>query len=365
MKPPKIAFFTVMPSPYQRDLFEALAKENEVELTIYYQQPGAQDSPWKRAELNSYERLLPGRGFEFLNVRFQFNRKLPAADEADLWVINGSLTSPSAQWMMRRNPGNSRWIFWGEQIRPTSNLLKQHLQQFLSCPLAQASAIAAVGSRAARDYALRFPGQRIWNIPYHCDLRPYRAIGQKRRTNTEVTFFFCGQMIRRKGIDILLEAFTRLCQGNTLARLLLAGRPGELPALLQTLPVPVRSRIEYAGFKEPHELPEYFARADVFVLPSRYDGWGVVINQALGAGLPVICSEAAGASQDLVDPGQNGLRIPAGDAALLFDAMRKLADDPLLCREMGNYSLEKSREWTAEAGAKKWLKLIRETLASG
>src|SRR5204863_7012159 len=102
-------------------------------------------------------------------------------------------------------------------------------------------------------------------------------------------------------------------------RLLLVGREAELPSLLAALPESVRARVRYAGFQAPESLPGFFAQADVFVLPSRYDGRGVVVNQALGAGLPVVVSDHAGAAHDLVRPLENGYHFPAGNSEALAD----------------------------------------------
>ena len=121
---------------------------------------------------------------------------------------------------------------------------------------------------------------------------------RKPRTPERITFLFCGQMIARKGVDVLLAAFRQL---DSRAELLLVGREAELPEMLASLPAEVSRRIRYAGFQAPEALPDYFSQADAFVLPSRYDGWGVVVNQALGAGLPILCSDTVGAGFDLVN----------------------------------------------------------------
>jgi glycosyltransferase involved in cell wall biosynthesis len=174
-----------------------------------------------------------------------------------------------------------------------------------------------------------------------------------------VVFLFCGQMIARKGVDILLAAFQRLARS---ARLLLVGREAELPALLAALPADARSRITYAGFQAPEDLPRFFSQADVFILPSRYDGWGVVVNQALGAGLPVICSDMVGAGHDLVEDGVNGLKFPAGDSTALAQQMERLVSAPELLEEWGAASREKSRDWTPEVGAGKWVEALQAVL---
>jgi glycosyltransferase involved in cell wall biosynthesis len=163
-------------------------------------------------------------------------------------------------------------------------------------------------------------------------------------------------MISRKGVDHLLTAFGKLPEHT---RLLLVGREAELPGLLPRLPLKVRERITYAGFQPPDALPGFFARADVFVLPSRYDGWGVVVNQALGAGLPILLSDQVGAAYDLLAAGENGDWFEADDPLELQAKMMQFAWDPELCERWGATSRERSNDWDPEDGAERWVQALR------
>jgi glycosyltransferase involved in cell wall biosynthesis len=355
----RIAFFTVMPSPYQRELFNAMQSSQSLEVKVYYQQMGASDSPWAPSASMAHEKHLPGWGFDAGHVRVQFNCDLPEAEEADLWVVNASLTSPAAQWFMRHCLRKHRWLYWAEQIHAGAGL-KGKAQSVLAGGLGNACGIVAVGGAAARDYQRRFPDQNVWNIPYHTDLDAFQVPPKRYFADGVPTFLFCGQMIHRKGIDVLLEAFARLSNNGVQARLLLVGMESDLRGYLSKLPSEVVAKIEYAGFKQPHELPPYFLRSDVFVLPSRYDGWGVVVNQAVAAGLPVICSDAVGAAEDLVVRGRNGVVVEAGNVADLSEAMGRLARNRTLVVDWGINSRAISRQWTLQAGTKKWEALASE-----
>jgi glycosyltransferase involved in cell wall biosynthesis len=167
-------------------------------------------------------------------------------------------------------------------------------------------------------------------------------------------------MIARKGVDQLLAAFATLPEN---ARLLLVGREAELPQLLAQLAEPVRRRVRYAGFQAPDALPQLFAQADVFVLPSRHDGWGVVVNQALGAGLPIIASDQVGAAHDLVRENENGFTFPASDANALAAAMLRYATNPALARSHGEASRVASADWTPARGAERWARALKTVCA--
>lgn len=344
------AFVSVVPSPYQRDLFRALAQRPEIALRVFYLEAAAPDSPWPEEPLAPYESVLPGGWFPVGKARCHWNRRLPAWEDFGILVCNALLTSITAQWLMRFAWRKRAWIFWGE--RPGE---RSAPRDRLCAPLRRAAAIAAIGAVAAREYGARFPGTRIVNVPYHCDLAPFLA-QPRRAPPDEPVFLCCGQMIARKGIDVLLAAFARLDRG----RLLLGGREADLPAMLAPLPAAVRERVTYAGFQPPASLPRFFAEADVFVLPSRHDGWGVVVNQALGAGLPILCSDRVGAGADLVEDGVNGLRFAAGDVDALADALRRCMDAPAQLAAWGRASRERAAGWTPEAGAAKWIAALQE-----
>jgi glycosyltransferase involved in cell wall biosynthesis len=348
----RAVFFSVVPSPYQRDLFRALEARQDVDLRVFYLEAASPDSPWPKNQLEKYEAVLPGRWFTLGGARCHWNWSLPDLSGCDVVVLNTLMSSLTNQWLMRVALRDKRWIFWGEKLGAGG-----WLHRAFTAPLHHATAIAAVGSRAAQDYAKRFPGPRRFNIPYHCDLAPFLARPRRKRTDGHVVFLFCGQMIARKGVDVLLSAFAKL---DAKARLLLVGREAELPALLAGQPPAVRERIEYAGFQAPDALPEWFARADVFVLPSRYDGWGVVVNQALGAGLPVICSDAVGAGADLVEEDRNGLTFRAGDVDALASQMRRMLEKPNLIDEWGDASRNAAHDYTPERGAERWADVLKE-----
>jgi glycosyltransferase involved in cell wall biosynthesis len=351
----KAAFVSVVPSPYQRDLFHALAQRSELELQVFYLEAGVPEAAWPRKPLAPYEKILPGFWFRAGSGRSHVNYPLPDLKPFDVVVMN-TLMSITAQWLIRFRLRHKPWLFWGERLGRGGRLHER-----LAAPLHRATGIAAIGRFAEDDYRARFPEPRHFCIPYYCDLEPFFAAPRRARDDGTVVFLFCGQMIARKGVDILLAAFQRL---GTCARLLLVGREADLPQFLAPLPAPVRERITYAGFQPPEDLPRYFSQADVFVLPSRYDGWGVVVNQALAAGLPAICSDMVGAGRELVEEEINGLHFPAGDTDALAEKMQRLVAQPVLCDSWGANSRRQARHWTPEAGAEKWVKTLRTVLAA-
>src|SRR6266567_2074461 len=316
----RVLFITVVPSPYQRDLFRELAKREEITLSVCYLESTSPDSPWPEVPLQPYERILPG-----------------------FWVPFGGV----------------RWHVWGERLRLQASAWKRFVQDKLTAPLARATGIVGVGHAAENDYRHRFPSTSHFCIPYYCDLTDFLAQERRPVPACKMNFFFCGQMNRRKGVDLLLTAFDRLVTKGLDVHLLLVGREAELPQHLRATTQASRVRIHYAGFQPPKLLPEYFSQADVFILPSRYDGWGVVLNQALGAGLPIICSDSAGAGLDLVEENVNGLRFAAGSADELQRCMKQVVSNPDVAWAWGEISRRKAQTLAPEVGAQKWAQVFQ------
>jgi glycosyltransferase involved in cell wall biosynthesis len=359
----KATFVTIVPSPYQRDLFGALAARDDVDLDVYYMEAASPDSPWPKKPLRSFERIMPGFWMPFGAARGHLNWGLPDSSQSDVIVLS-SFTSLTGQYLMRSSLRKTPWIFWGERLRENAGV-KDVIQRSLAAPLARAAAIVGIGRMAEQDYHRRFPNVAHFCIPYHCDLSDFFDVQRQRHPAAPVVFLFCGQMIARKGLDLLLAAFDRLVATGANVQLLLIGREADLPRFIQAVSASARERIRYEGFQAPESLPEYFGKSDVFVLPSRHDGWGVVVNQALAAGLPVITSDAVGAGLDLVENGVNGMCVPANDVESLYRALETVAASPETATRWGQKSREKALTVTPEVGADKWVRVFDALLASG
>ncbi len=357
----RLLILSVTPSPYQRDVFRAMASRNDCALQVCYYEQAADDSPWLQEKLEPWESVMSGKVWGKGRLRCHWNCPLPDVLSYDRVIVNGPLTALTTQILFRRlsKPKSPPWFFWGERLMGRMGW-RSWVQKLLAAPLEKADAIVAIGNMAACDYRNRFPGVSVQNIPYACDLRDFQNAASERVASQMCRFLFVGQMIPRKGVDVLLSAFSRLFAEGHLVELHLAGREGDLPHWLSTLSPEVHAHVKYHGFLQPKELPFAFSNADVFILPSRHDGWGVVVNQALGAGLPVITSTAAGAGRDLVDDGVDGVHVPPAEVEPLLNAMRHLASDRSLRQRQGAAAAKKSQSLSPQATADRWMKVLSD-----
>lgn len=151
-----------------------------------------------------------------------------------------------------------------------------------------------------------------------------------------------GQFIHRKGYDILCRSASQL--SDNVGIYIVGGEPTE--EYLQLQRELGLNHVHFVGFCPHDALKEYYQAADLFVLPTREDIWGLVINEAMAWGLPVITTDRCGAGLDLVTDGVNGYIVPVGDVAALTNRMRQILQED--SGRMGVASLERIRPYTIE-----------------
>ena len=106
--------------------------------------------------------------------------------------------------------------------------------------------------------------------------------------------------------------------------------------------------IRFCGFRNQSELPRFFDIATVFVLPSRDEPWGLIVNEVMNAGRAVIVSDDVGCQPDLIEDGVEGCVFPVGDVAALTDALRRVLAAPETAAAMGQRGLAKIQTWDFE-----------------
>ena len=149
----------------------------------------------------------------------------------------------------------------------------------------------------------------------------------KYTDNSCLRIIFVGSLIRRKGVDLLQEAIKLLYDQGVKVNVDIYGS-GNLSLICSN-----HNAIRYCGKIPFGDAQDVIARYDLLVLPSRHDGWGVVVNEALCAGVPVVCSDAVGAGKVASVLGA-GLCFASGDPASLSNVLAKVIKDPTLLEMM-------------------------------
>lgn len=158
-----------------------------------------------------------------------------------------------------------------------------------------------------------------------------------------------GSLIPRKGYDVLVDALAGISERDWC--LTIAGSPDHAPATATALAARIAAaglsgRIRLAGAVAPGQLDELYDRADLFVMPSLFEGYGMVLTEALSRGLPIVCT-LSGAGADRI-PAQAALKVAPGDAAALAKALAKLIDAPAERRARADAA------WAAAGSLPRW-----------
>lgn len=191
-------------------------------------------------------------------------------------------------------------------------------------------------------------------------LRPRRdALKQELGIHTSRVILFVGQSIARKGVVPLMEAFERVAQANPDVTLVTVGQ-GVLTSEMQArrLASHARDRIVIHPFVSQQDLPKFYALADIFVLPSFYDTFGLVINEAMASRLPIVTTNRVGAVADLVRDGVNGRVVAPGDVPALAEALTQLVGNDALRAEMGKRAAEQIDRWSVQQAGEGFMQCI-------
>ncbi|MDQ3099769.1 MAG: glycosyltransferase family 4 protein [Bacteroidota bacterium] len=213
---------------------------------------------------------------------------------------------------------------------------------------------AWVTGEAQSTYArkLGFSADRIQTGFYSADTEKFTAIGQNlldRRSGSWPHRFLCvARYISTKGHQYLCDAFAELCDEGAAKdwELWIAGT-GELHQEVKDSPSGRHARIHHLGFKQAGEMEKVLEQCGVFVLPSLYEPWGVVVHEHACAGFPLLLSSAVGSSERFLIEMENGNRFVAGDKSILKTMMRMMVlstDSDLYA--MGERSAELGRSWS-------------------
>lgn len=156
---------------------------------------------------------------------------------------------------------------------------------------------------------------------------------------------FCAKFQRWKGPMDLLEAFARANITNSY--LVFAGDGPERKNLeRRAAELGLADRVRFLGFVNQSQLPSVYCAADLFVLPSLFEPFGLVVNEAMLCGLPVAVSDRVGAKFDLVRPDENGYVFPAGDVDALAEILRQILPDPEKRARMGAAARQRMETWS-------------------
>jgi glycosyltransferase involved in cell wall biosynthesis len=162
---------------------------------------------------------------------------------------------------------------------------------------------------------------------------------------------FASKLQQRKNCGDLLEAYRRFASSIEKGKapyLVIVGDGEDRVALEERAKAQRLEDLRFCGFRNQSELPRFFDLCSVFVLPSRHEPWGLIVNEVMNARRPVILSDDVGCQPDLVTDGVEGFVYPVGDVDALAEALRRTFAAPETAAEMGERAFERISRWGFE-----------------
>jgi glycosyltransferase involved in cell wall biosynthesis len=331
VRPVRVLVVSEIPTPYRLPFFRRLAARPELDLTILFCAASQPDRPWELELEGVPHEVLSGVPLTFRTRRNTFVYEINPGilrrvrrREVDALVVGGYAVFAEQAAIALARAQRIPYLVHSESqfLTQRRSVVRAVKKGVLPLVIGGAAAGLAAGSAAARYLAhYGLDPARIRIVPNTIDVPEYAHLADEARRNAaevrarldvpERYHLFVGRLVEAKGLDDLLAA-RRL---RPFPELVVAGT-GPLEKRLRAEP-----GVRVLGFQPRERLIELYALAELTAVPSRFEPWGVVINEALACGSPVVASDAVGAAVDLVRDGRDGRVFAAGDTAALADAL--------------------------------------------
>ncbi len=372
----RVALITTIISPYRIPVFNVIARKLEREFKVFFFSEMGKHRSWKIQYEKikfTYEVL---QGFCFgKNKDFPvfFNplifKKLKGFNP-DVVIIGGYNHPSSILTLFYSRIFGKRLILWCESNKYDSRLYSKWRESYKKWFIRNCTEFIVPGT-ASFEYLISygvFP-DKIWIAPNavdneffteECDEVIKNVKDFKRKKGyPERIILYVGRLVDKKGIMDLLKAYSLLTNNKEGIGLVLVGKGKDENKYRRFCKNEKLRSVFFEGFVPQKKIPLYYAVADIFVLPTYSDTWGLVLNEAMACKLPIISTSVAGASYDLVYNGKNGYTYSKGNIKGLFDMLKKMFNEDRI--KMGKESFNIIQNFSPEKCALGFIKAIEKT----
>ncbi|MGB7440882.1 MAG: glycosyltransferase family 4 protein [Coleofasciculaceae cyanobacterium] len=310
-----------------------------------------------------------GSNFTYLpliivNRLLQFKPQIIFSNSFGIWTVLALLFKPLGKWKV---------VIAYEGSSPSVDYRNSAVRLAIRRAMVKAADACITNSQAGKAYLTEvLDAEDEWVFVHPYEVPAANSLSEQ---STEAApdipqlqrpiFLFAGGVIRRKGLHFLLEACAILrqqkCSNYTVLIVGDGPQREELEEFCQKNDL--TNCVQWVGRVDYGRMGDYFRKADIFVLPTLEDTWGMVVLEAMVLGKPVLCSQGAGAAELVID-GENGYSFDPHTPDKLADLMRRFINDPDLAVSMGQKSEQLMTQYTPEAAAKFMAKVTSCVLGS-
>ncbi len=376
----RLVIVTEIIAPYRIPVFNALARQEGISLHVIFlaeSDPALRQWLVHKDEIRFSYRVLPswrrrlGRYNVLLNWGLAKALRRASPDAILCGGYNYVASWQSQLWARRHRVP---FFLWVEST--TRDLRRSYaLVESLKTKFMRRCEGFVVPGKSSFEYLMNYgtPEEIIFTAPNAVDTEFFERRADAARKDAAMhrqalhlpsRYFLCvGRLVQEKGVFDLLQAYGTLApELRATIGLVFVGDGVARSELHERAAAITPGSVQFAGFMHREELASHYGLAEALVFPTHTDTWGLVVNEAMASGLPVISTNVAGCAADLVEDGWNGRIIPAADIGALASAMGQLVHGVELRALMGQRSRERIRGYSPEACA---VGIARAVFASG
>jgi glycosyltransferase involved in cell wall biosynthesis len=350
----KILLITNIPTPYRIPLFNELhehLKEKGLKFKVIF---GALSYPHRKwnVDLSSCKfdfEVLPSRRLTLSDpekVMFTYRGllKIVKKEKPNVIITNAFSVATTTLWLMSWHK-KIPYIIWSGAIEPrrapNSHIKRIHRQHVIK----RAAGFIGYG-RKAKEYLINLGAKAekieigintVDTFYFQNEVEKYRdKLKRNQQRNRKKILLYVGYLVKRKRVDLMFSAIKILAQQRSDFILKIVGDGLEKENLVSLVDhLGISEFVMFEGFRQKEELIKYYAEADCFLFPTDFDIWGLVLVEAMAAGLPCIASIHAGATHDLIMDGVTGFAMDFEDPGEIVKKIEMILDDHQYARRIG------------------------------
>lgn len=366
----KVAFATYAVAPYRTKQLEKIVQKLNLDICVYYLGTKMNTRGWE-VKKSKYFKEKKIKGFLKIKNHFIFYLGIKKiVIESDVILLGGYSSLATFIFQHYSKKYNKPNILVMDGISPSKSIEKPSLKFLLKKYFIYKTDLFWANGKISENYLVKnfnINKNKIFNQYLTVDIETIMNIRdtnniimkqkKEERYQDKKVVIYSGRLLAGKRIDILIKAISLLQIKEKVVLLILGG--GEEEGNLKKLAHQEGVELIITGFiKSQEELFKLYLYGDCFVLPSEDDAWGLVVNEAEAAGLPVVVSQSCGCHPDLVKEGINGYTYQSNDVLELTSCIEKILLDEILRTEMSKKSINIISEWTFDSSAESFKKLL-------
>jgi len=355
----KVLWITNIPSPYRVDFFNDLGKIVELDVVFERNSSSERDNSWKK---NNYRNFTPiflkGKniGVDFA-LSFQILKYIKK-DKYDHIVVTNFASPTGIIGITKLNLLNIPYYIESDGGFPSKNNTFKKIIKGFTLKRAQKCLSTSnihdeyyLENGVKKENIVRYPFSSIKqkdiikNIEYKNNKKV--TLKKKLGIDSEYVVIGVGRFVENKGFEDLLNAFSNFPETYSISLYIIGGEI--TPSYKKIIIEKNIKRVSFLEFLSKEDLKNMYIAADVFVLPTHSDVWGLVINEAMSNGLPVVTTTKCLAGMEMIKDNENGYLVDIKRSDILYDRIKKIIDNKVLQENMSKNNIEKIKEYTIDS----------------